>query len=513
MENIIVKLIENALKNNKDDSNIVSDISSKLNINPIQTKLMIKYIKRFFILSSILDSKYMNYFNEINLLDLREKDEITDENFVKAIVLFIKEKQKNKHFYMVKLETENDIQLNILILSQLDYNSYEYDVKYNQKLNLINNLDIFKYIYNLVDESDFQNLSEELITKKIDSPLIPYLNLYNSNYQEILEYSRKYNNRIRYIDSLGFDVEKLKIILELNQNSLKVYPHGDFKYLIPLPKASVFNLIDLNLEDFNSSNYDFSNIKRAVVGNIENNQENNYINILNKFKNLEEIEFWEINSSTLFQILENIKCKKIKKITGICEDLDEEYNYEKVFQNLPLLECFNIEEHQTMNWTYEITPIFKAERKRISFSLLEQLIRNYLNDSKDRDLRMQFDDDFDQFWEYFETKEDIISRISLLNGVGVFFTLDSYFKGYINDSNQIHDIPKAHYKYFYIECLCDEKILEFVKEYKIEYLFMKQGCNFNLNNLTKDSYDNLKFVFDNSTKTILFRMNGILQSF
>ena len=129
---------------------------------------MIKYIKRFCILSSLLDSKYMNYFNETNLIDLREKDELTNENFAKAIVIFIKGKQSNKYLYMVKLETEEDIKLNILILSKLDYKSFEYNVTYNQKLNLINNLDIFKYIYNLVEEYDFNSLSKKLIEEKID---------------------------------------------------------------------------------------------------------------------------------------------------------------------------------------------------------------------------------------------------------------------------------------------------------------------------------------------------------
>ena len=191
------------------------------------------------------------------------------------------------------------------------------------------------------------------------------------------QYSKKYPNRIRYLDCFGFDLDKLKLILEFNQNSLKGYPHGIFKHLIPLPNATIFNLIDLNIEEFNDSNFDFSKIKKCVVGYIKLNHEKNYINILNRFINLEELEFSDIDSETLFKIIENIKCKKVKKISGVCEDLDDEYNYEKVFKNLPLLGSFNIEEHQTMNWTYEIRPIFLAERKRISFPLLEQLARNY----------------------------------------------------------------------------------------------------------------------------------------
>ena len=171
MEANFVKKIENSIKEKNQDDIIITEIKDKLNIDIKQAKLMIKYIKRFCILSSILDSQYMNYFNKINLFDVREKDELTDENFAKAIVLFIKEKQRNKKLYMVKLNDEKDIKINILILSQLDYYNYEYNVEYNKELNLKNNLNIFKYIYNLIDEYEFKSLSNELISNKIDSPL------------------------------------------------------------------------------------------------------------------------------------------------------------------------------------------------------------------------------------------------------------------------------------------------------------------------------------------------------
>jgi hypothetical protein len=509
MENNIVSLIEKSINNKNEDTSLISKIKSEFNISIHESKLMIKYIKRFCIISSILDSQYMNYFNKTNLLDLREKDELKDEMFAKAIILFIKQKQANKKLYMVKLENENDIKVNILILSQLDYNSYEYDVTYNKQLNLKNNLNIFNYIKNLIDEYDFRDLSENLIENKIDSPLIPYLNLTNSNFQKILEYSQLYPNRIRYLDCYGFDPEKLQQILELNKNSLKAYPHGKFKFLAPLPKANIFNLMDLNIDGFIETNFDFSQIKKAVIETIELDQVNNYIYFLNKFNNLEELDFCSIDSETLFKITENIKCKKIKKISGVCEDLDDDCNYEKMFKNLPLLERFNIEEDQTMNWTYEISPIFLAERKRLPFPLLEQLIRNYLNGCNDRDIELHFDDEFDQFWEYFKTKKDIISKVSKLVGPGVFFNLDYYFKGIINKYNKINDIPKAKYKYFYIEESIDEQIFKFIQNINIEYLFIRKGGEIDKNQLIK--CENLKFIFNNTTKSFLFRINGKLE--
>ena len=68
--------VENLLKNNNEGFSLISDISSQMNINIDQTQLIIKYLKRFHILSSLLDSKYMNYFNDTNLFDLRENNEM-----------------------------------------------------------------------------------------------------------------------------------------------------------------------------------------------------------------------------------------------------------------------------------------------------------------------------------------------------------------------------------------------------------------------------------------------------
>ena len=104
-----------------------------------------------------------------------------------------------------------------------------------------------------------------------------------------------------------------------------------------------------------------------------------------------------------------------------------------------------------------------------------------------------------------------ISRISTLYGPGVFFSLDSYFKGIVNKHNKIEKIPKANYKFFYVDILFDKEILDFVSKNKIECLFIKKGGDLNLNDLF--NCENLKFVFDNSNKKFLFRINGILQSF
>ena len=175
----ILPLIEESIKNNNDET--ISKLSSKLDMDISQTKLFLKYFNKFNILSSLLDSNYLNYFNKICLTDLREKDELTDKNFAQAIVIFIKEKRKGKNIYYVSLHSENDVNLQILILSQLEYKSYKYELSLSN-LDLKNHLEIFNYVTYVDDHYIFEGLINELIDNLIDSPSINYVSLNNMQF-------------------------------------------------------------------------------------------------------------------------------------------------------------------------------------------------------------------------------------------------------------------------------------------------------------------------------------------
>ena len=507
MDNSILFLIEESIKNKNDK--IIENLSSKIDIDKPQTLLFLKYFKKFMILSSILDSEYVNCFNKICLIDLKENDDLTDENFAKAIIIFIKFKRKNKKLYLINLQKENDIKMHILILSKLDYKSFKYDISYNQNLDLINNLNLFKYIDNINDEYAFELLSKQLIENKIDSPLINRINLDNISYIKVLEYSQIYPNRLKIIDFYIFkEYDKIKKLLELNQASLISYPHGKSEYLIPLPNAYIFTLTDLNITNFNID-YNFSKITIVNGIRIGDSEENLYINFLNKCPNIEQIHFGDVTSENLFNILENINCPKVKRISAICEDLERDNDWTKIFEKMPLLEDLSIVENQTMWWTYEINPIFLAEVKWLPFPLLEQLIRNYLNGSPDRDIKISFDDEFDEFWDYFKDKKDIISRISHLSGDCVYISLDSYFKGIVYKNYTIEQIKKVKYHFFFVEIPFNEDVLEFIKNNEIEYLFIINGGNVNIDKLMKCKH--LKFVFDNVSKIFLYKNKDILE--
>jgi len=504
MNETIYPLIEELIKIKTDES--ITKLSSKLNKDVSQTKLLLKYFQKFDILSSLLDSEYVNYFNRICLTELKEKDELTDENFAKAISIFIKEKpqNKNKKLYYVSLHSENDIKLNVLILSQLDYKSFKYEVSYDDKIDFKKNLDIFKYI-STDDIYDFEKLTKEIIDNQIDAPSLNCVNLNDIPIDKVLNYSEKYPNRIKMIEFYDFqEYEKLKQLIELNKNSLTNYPISNPQFLVPLENAYIFNMSEL-IKDIDKIDYDLTKITcvNKIMIDYEGDQEKILINLLNKCPNLEELDFCDVGSDKLFSVLENIKCPKVKIISATCEDLDRDYDWSKVFENLPLLEEISIEEHQTMCWTYEISPIFVAENKRISLPLLEQLIRNYLNGSQERDIKLQFDDEFDEFWDYFKDKKNIISRVSKLFGTAVNFDLDSYFKLNIGEYEMKEEFKEAKYYFCFVEVPFNEKIMNVIKRNKIEYLFILNGGDVNFDELKK--CDDLKFIFDKKTKEFLFR--------
>ena len=507
MYNSLLNLIEEGIKTKEEK--IISNISSIIDSDFQKTKRILKYFEKFSIISSLFDSQYVNYFGEITLTELKENNDITNENFAKAIVLFIKEKRKSKNLYFVNLQTENDIRLNILILSQLDYNSYYYEISFNKKLNLIDNLNIFNYIRNINDREVFASLSQEIIEKQIDSPLVNIVNLDKIQYEKVLEYSKKYPNRIRFLDFFKFkDFDKMKELLILNKESLACYPHAKFEFLIPLKNAYFFDFYDYsgNIDD----SYDFTKIK--YFGRNESYVEKEiYINFFNKCPNLEDIDFYDFNSEYLLDIAKSVNCPKLKRITATIQDMDieDDFDWNLFFEKFPLLEDISIEEHQTMFWTYEISPIFLAEKKRLPFPLLEQLIMNYLKGSPDRDIKLRFDDEFDEFWDYFKNKKQILNRVSELSGNCVYEKLDIYFKAVINKYNSVDKIKEGKYLYLFVESPFNEQILDFVKRNKVEYLLIKGGGDVNIEELIKCR--DLKFIYDNTSKKFFYRKNNCLE--
>jgi hypothetical protein len=274
---------------------------------------------------------------------------------------------------------------------------------------------------------------------------------------------------------------------------------------VPLKNAYIFNFDNFSGDADNS--YDFTKIK--YIKGISSYEEGDFIKILIKCPNIEVFEFYDIGSDYLMEIIKKINCTKVKTLTAVCQDMEDDFDWNIVFEKCPLIENISIEEHQTMFWSYEISPIFLAERKRVPFPLLEQLINNYLNGSPDRDISLNFDEEFNEFWDFFKNKKYILDRVSGLTGYNYYEMLHSYFKVIINKNNNVDKIEQGKYLYLFVEIPFNDKILEFIKKNKVEYLIIKEGGNIDLDELIK--CDSLKFIFISSNKNFYFRKNNILE--
>ena len=513
MDDSILFLIENTIKNNNEEN--IKKLSSTIDMDISQTKIFIKYFNKYNIFSSILDSKYANCINGINLKDLREKDDLTDQKFAKVISTFIKLKRKNKKWYYVQLKEKRDFNLEISILSQLDYKSFIYEIDFNYNLysSLYDNLNIFTYIKNVFNYDIFTKNIYNIIYKQIDCPSLSYVSL-DWGLDEIIQYSKKFQNRINVIyEYININqLDKVKQLLELNKESLSNYPHCNFDYLIPLKNAYYINLIFPKGKIDNE--YDFTKITRVNILDLRNLDF--IIDILNKCHNVEQLKFSTIPPKNLLYILENIKCPKIKEIFADCgiwldyEDIKNDYDLSKIFNNMPLLEKLNIEEKTEYTGefkkNYSVIPIFYSVKKRLAFPLLLKLIRNYLKNGSDRNIYLEFfnDKDFDEFWEILKDEKEILYRVRGLYVPSRKIFLDSYFEIEIDERFKTVDkIKPAKYYYCFVKSSFNENILEFIKKNKIEYLFILYPSKINLDELKK--CNDLKFVFDKYNKIILFR--------
>ena len=109
----------------------------------------------------------------------------------------------------------------------------------------------------------------------------------NWGLDKIIQYSKKFQNRINVIDKyININkLDKVKELLKLNKESLSNYPHCNFDYLIPLKNAYYINLHFPKGKIDNE--YDFTKI--TFVNILDSRNLDFIIDILNKCHNVEQL--------------------------------------------------------------------------------------------------------------------------------------------------------------------------------------------------------------------------------
>ena len=417
-----INLINNSILNENEET--YKALNSVLNIEQEQIKYFLKYWK---IYNTLFEtdkfSKYANCFNGKELTEIPKISEIKEETLIKVIANFINLKGEEKELIKLNINTMEDLKFVKKLLNEIKNSKrFVYEIKLNKNLSLENDLDLFKYISNYTEKEKFNNLFKNIIEKQIEIDNIYYINIDKFDLDKLISYSEKFPNKIKCLYAFkNENDEKIKKLCELNSESLIMLPNCKLNLYSNLNNIEIINVNSKQIPN-PIPNFNFSKIKeiRTINLTFENKEEdeNLIINYINKCQNLEKISFssfCEMEFKTFLKIFTSISNNKIKYIQCQINDLEADSDFTLLFNKLPNLEILDIEEHESMCYAYSIKPVWTSEKKRIAFPLLEILINNYLK-NKNNFIRLDFDDEFEGFYDYFKDKNDILNKVLSFRG-------------------------------------------------------------------------------------------------
>jgi len=418
-----INLINNAILNANEET--YKNLNSVLNIEQDQIKYFLKYWKIYNTLfESEKYSKYANCFNGKELTEIPKISEIKEETLIKVISNFINLKGKEKELMKLNLNSTEDLKFVKKLLNEINNSKrFVYEIKLNKNLSLENDLDLFKYISKYTEKEKFNNLFKNVIEKQIEIDNIFYINIDKFDLDKLISYSEKFPNKIKCLYAFkNENFEKIKKLCELNSESLIMLPNCKLNLYSNLNNIEIINVNSKEIPNPIPQNFNFSKIKdiRTINLTFENKEEdeNLIINYINKCPNLEKISFssfCEMEFETFLKIFTSISNSKIKFIQCQINDLEPDSDFTPLFNKLPELEILDIEEHESMCYAYSIKPVWTSEKKRIAFPLLETLINNYLK-NKSNFIRLDFDDEFEGFYDYFKNNNNILNKVLSFRG-------------------------------------------------------------------------------------------------
>ena len=418
-----INLINNAILNANEET--YKNLNSVLNIEQDQIKYFLKYWKIYNTLfESEKYSKYANCFNGKELTEIPKISEIKEETLIKVISNFINLKGKEKELIKLNLNSTENLKFVKKILNEINNSKrFVYEIKLNKNLSLENDLDLFKYISKYTEKEKFNNLFKNVIEKQIEIDNIFYINIDKFDLDKLISYSEKFPNKIKCLYAFkNENFEKIKKLCELNSESLIMLPNCKLNLYSNLNNIEIINVNSKEIPNPIPQNFNFSKIKdiRTINLTFENKEEdeNLIINYINKCPNLEKISFssfCEMEFETFLKIFTSISNSKIKFIQCQINDLEPDSDFTPLFNKLPELEILDIEEHESMCYAYSIKPVWTSEKKRIAFPLLETLINNYLK-NKSNFIRLDFDDEFEGFYDYFKNNNNILNKVLSFRG-------------------------------------------------------------------------------------------------
>ena len=481
----------------------------------------VSFVNYFKIFQNLYDksipTSFANYFNKVSLFDLGNINKIKNEDsFLKAISTFINEVTCDKKKIFFELSNEESIQKVLKVLKALKtpkkYVYYVTKAKPKKKgelptldIDFAKNKEIFELMDKVEDKNFFSDFVKKAIEEQIDVARIYYANLDELPIDKVIDYSTKYPNRIKELYAFdNKEYEKIQKICELNSESLVRTPNCKIDLYSKLKNIEAITINSEPLPKPLPDNFNYSSVKELDTIFVEDDSEektNQALELINKCPNLEVVSFstfGELTQEQFFNIFTKTTSKKIRQIQATCTDFDENVDLTPIFQNLPKLSKFNIDCHCSMEFRFSLLPCISCERFAPSHPLLEQLLSNYIQEDEDHYILANFTQDFQEFYDYFKDKKEIMKRFERISGRACENCDVPYVSELtVKKPREINNIIAKKIEVLNILCPLNDDIKKFIENKKPDFLKIKEGK-------LEDTKD-IKVVYNVESDEIIFK--------
>ena len=481
----------------------------------------VSFVNYFKIFQNLYDksipTSFANYFNKVSLFDLGNVNKIKNEDsFLKAISTFINEVTCDKKKIFFELSNEESIQKVLKVLKALKtpkkYVYYVTKAKPKKKgelptldIDFAKNKEIFELMDKVEDKNFFSDFVKKAIEEQIDVARIYYANLDELPIDKVIDYSTKYPNRIKELYAFdNKEYEKIQKICELNSESLVRTPNCKIDLYSKLKNIEAITINSEPLPKPLPDNFNYSSVKELDTIFVEDDSEektNQALELINKCPNLEVVSFstfGELTQEQFFNIFTKTTSKKIRQIQATCTDFDENVDLTPIFQNLPKLSKFNIDCHCSMEFRFSLLPCISCERFAPSHPLLEQLLSNYIQEDEDHYILANFAQDFQEFYDYFKDKKEIMKRFERISGRACENCDVPYVSELtVKKPREINNIIAKKIEVLNILCPLNDDIKKFIENKKPDFLKIKEG--------KLDDTKDIKVVYNVESDEIIFK--------
>lgn len=343
------------------------ELSQMIEINQTEISFFISHFK---LLEAILRDEYslkVNILKGIDICTLYPNQKYQKETFYKCVSIFILEKRKGLKKFYINIRNDDDAKTYIEILKLLpDATKYEYfvSITFISEIYLIELMKYTKKINYYYRKFDFIEFGFNILRNLIEVECIPYCNIEVDNIDLLLNYSRKYPNKIISLYCLTSNEfeDKLEELIKLNCESLVVLPTYN-------PKCFEWckNITTLFFDKLPSKkipkNFDFTKIEKFIIylpyrtiKKISFPYHTNekkikqiaelYLSYLNLCSNLKLLQINGENElflyKLLFPILLNLKVKTLEYFLGWFDEIDYNWDFDPILQRFPNLNHINL---------------------------------------------------------------------------------------------------------------------------------------------------------------------------